>query len=44
MRKDYLKYTDIELYQDEDMFKYNSDTTALGMSLEPMKNRSVLDM
>lgn len=44
MRKDHLKYTDIELLQDEKMFKYNSDTTALGMSLEEMKNRTVLDM
>lgn len=44
MRKDFLKYTDIPLFQDEKMFKYNSDTTALGMSLEDMKNKTVLDM
>lgn len=44
MRHDFLKYTDIELLQDEEMFKYNSDTTCLGMSLDPMKNKSVLDI
>ncbi len=44
MRKDHLKYTNIDLFQGEEMFKYNSDTTCLGMSLDEMKNRTVLDM
>lgn len=44
MRKDHLKNTDITLYQDEKLFKYNSDTTALGMSLDPMKGKTVLDI
>ena len=44
MRKDHLKYRDEYLYQDERFFQYNSDTTALGESLDPMFNKTVLDI
>lgn len=43
---DHLKYLDIELVQDDKMFRYNSDTTILGTFLEgpSIKNKTVLDI
>lgn len=43
---DHLKYLDIELIQDDKMFRYNSDTTILGQFLEgpSIKNKTVLDI
>ena len=43
-KSDYLKYIDLDILQDEDMFKVNSDTTALGMSLDMLWGKSVLDI
>lgn len=42
--KDYLKDLNIELIQDDRMFKYNTDTTILGGFLDSMINKSVLDI
>ncbi|MDO4940653.1 MAG: methyltransferase domain-containing protein [Erysipelotrichaceae bacterium] len=44
--KDHLKYLDVELVQDDEMFRYNSDTTILGQFLEgpSIKGKSVLDI
>lgn len=44
--KDHLKYLDVELVQDDKMFRYNSDTTILGQFLEgpSIKNKTVLDI
>jgi len=42
--KDYLKYLNIDLIQDDEMFRYNTDTTLLGMSLDKMIGKSVLDI
>jgi len=44
MTKDFLKYLNIELYQDEKMFRYNTDTTVLGSFLDKMIGKSVLDI
>lgn len=44
MTKDFLKYLNIELVQDEKMFRYNTDTTVLGSFLDSMINKSVLDI
>lgn len=44
MRKDHLKYREEYLYQDKKFFQYNSDTTSLGESLDPMFNKTVLDI
>lgn len=44
LTKDYLKYLNIELVQDDKMFRYNTDTTVLGSFLDPMINKSVLDI
>lgn len=41
---DFLKYLNIDLIQDEKMFRYNTDTTVLGSFLDPMINKSVLDI
>ncbi|MBQ1477052.1 MAG: methyltransferase domain-containing protein [Erysipelotrichaceae bacterium] len=41
---DYLKYIDLDIVQDDRMFRVNSDTTALGMSLDMMWGKSVLDI
>ena len=41
---DYLKYIDLDIAQDDRMFRVNSDTTALGMSLDMMWGKSVLDI
>ena len=43
-KKDYLKGINYELYQEDDRYKVNSDTVALGMFLDPMKNKSILDI
>ena len=44
MKSDYLKYIDVPFDQDGCRYKVNSDTVALGMFLDPMKNKSVLDI
>ena len=41
---DYLKFIDYEFIQDDILFKANTDTAFLGMFLDPMKNKSVLDI
>lgn len=41
---DYLPNTDIHLYQEDDMFKINSDTCALGEFIELKKDDAVLDV
>jgi len=43
---DHLKYLNIELVQDDEMFRYNSDTTILGQFMEApsIKNKTVLDI
>lgn len=42
--KDYLKYLEYPLIQDEKMFRYNTDTVVLGTFLDSLKGRSVLDI
>ncbi len=44
MSSDYLKYTDLLIEQDDTLFKYNTDTSVLGMSFDPMYGKSVLDI
>lgn len=44
IKKDYLKYLNIDLYQDDEMFRYNTDTTILGGFLDDMPYKTVLDM
>ena len=44
MKSDYLKYIDVPFDQEGCRYKVNSDTVALGMFLDPMKNKSVLDI
>ena len=41
---DYLKYINYEFAQDERLFKANTDTVFLGMFMDQMKNKSVLDI
>ena len=41
---DYLKYINYEFTQDERLFKANTDTVFLGMFMDQMKNKSVLDI
>lgn len=43
-KTDYLKFTDYEFEQDEKGYKVNTDTVYLGCFLDPMKNRTVLDI
>ena len=43
-QNDYLKFINYEIEQDSEMFKVNSDTAALGMFLEPLKKKTVLDL
>ena len=43
-KTDYLKFIDYEFIQDDILFKANTDTAFLGMFLDPMKNKSVLDI
>ena len=42
--KDYLRFTDIEIYQDDEMFCINTDTALLGRFLDFKKGLSVLDI
>ncbi|MBQ5443667.1 MAG: methyltransferase domain-containing protein [Erysipelotrichaceae bacterium] len=44
MKSDYLKYIDLPFDQEGSRYKVNSDTVALGMFLDPMKGKSVLDI
>ena len=44
MKSDYLKYIDVPFDQEGCRYKVNSDTVALGMFLDSMKNKSVLDI
>lgn len=43
-QNDYLKFINYPIVQDSEMFKVNTDTAALGMFLEPLKNKTVLDI
>lgn len=43
-KNDYLKFIDYEFEQDERFIKANTDTAFLGMFLDSMKNKSVLDI
>lgn len=43
-KTDYLKFIDYEFIQDDKLFKANTDTAFLGMFLDSMKNKSVLDI
>lgn len=43
-QNDYLKYINYPIVQDSEMFKVNSDTAALGMFLDDLKGKSVLDL
>lgn len=42
--KDYLKFTDFAIYQDDEMFCVNTDTALLGTYLDFKKGSSVLDI
>lgn len=42
--KDYLKFTNIEIYQDDKMFCINSDTAILGHSLKLKEGLRILDI
>lgn len=42
--KDYLRFVNIPIYQDDEMFCVNTDTVLLGMFLKDLKNKSVLDV
>ena len=44
MKHDLLKYIDYEFLQDDRLVKVNSDTVFLGMFLDPMIHKSVLDI
>ena len=41
---DYLPRTNIQLYQDDEMIRINTDTEVLGEFLEVYRNDTVLDM
>lgn len=41
---DYLKFTDYILEQHDSMFRVNTDTVVLGMSLDFLKGKTVLDI
>ena len=43
-KTDYLKFIDYEFIQDDRFIKANTDTAFLGMFLDSMKNKSVLDI
>ena len=43
-QNDFLRYINYPIIQDEKMFKVNSDTVALGMFLDGLKNKTVLDL
>lgn len=42
--KDYLKYINYEFKQRDDVFKINTDTAVLGMFLNDLHNKTVLDI
>lgn len=42
--KDYLRFTDINIYQDDEMFCINTDTALLGRFLDFKKGMKVLDI
>lgn len=42
--KDYLRFTDIEIYQDDEMFCINTDTALLGRFLDFKKGLNMLDI
>lgn len=42
--KDYLKYINFKFSQNDRVFKINTDTTILGMFLDNLKNKTVLDI
>lgn len=43
-QNDYLRYINYPIVQDDKMFKVNSDTVALGMFMDSLKNKTVLDL
>jgi len=43
-QNDYLKYINYPIIQDSEMFKVNSDTAALGMFLDKLNGKTVLDI
>ncbi len=43
-KTDSLKYIDYEFTQDEDRYKVNTDTVCLGMFLDPLIGKTVLDI
>ena len=43
-KTDSLKYIDYEFIQDEDRYKVNTDTVCLGMFLDPLIGKTVLDI
>ena len=43
-KTDFLKYTDLQLQQDNSPYKINTDTIALGLFLDQMIGKSVLDI
>ena len=43
-KTDFLKYTDLKLQQDNSPYKINTDTIALGLFLDQMIGKSVLDI
>lgn len=42
--KDYLKFINVHIYQDDEMFCVNSDTALLGMFMNFPKSKTVLDI
>lgn len=42
--KDYLKFINVDIYQDDEMFCVNSDTALLGMFMNFPKSKTVLDI
>ena len=43
-KSDYLKYINKEIVQDDEIYKVNSDTTILGMSMDMLKGKNLLDI
>ena len=43
-QNDYLRYINYPIIQDDKMFKVNSDTVALGMFMDNLNNKTVLDL
>lgn len=44
IQNDYLKFINYEIVQDSNMFKVNSDTAILGMFLDSLNRKTVLDI